>query len=344
MNEEVVSMELVSIIVPVYNVEKFLPECLDSILASTYSNLEIILVDDGSPDNSPQICDEYTHKDSRIKVIHQENQGLVAARNIGLASATGTYIGFVDSDDVVSPVLFESLVAAIEAENADIAACEYTQQQDKLEKQSYGKRRKYTSFDDFEKQLAVLTCAPSIREITWTRCYVWNKLYRKERIKNSFEKSCLLGEDLRFNWDFIHKSACKMVIVPACLYYYRQNEQSIMSLYYKKKGRIEHAIANVNCWAFIANNSHITDIDLKKHIDSRAAYLAHSTLWRIYRHGAERDYQGFVSEARNYIKEHFKDLITQKKTYNAKIFAAIWLCSNLFPAWKIVAKASALFG
>ena len=221
-------MELVSVIVPVYNVEKYLPECLDSILASTYSNLEIILVDDGSPDNSPQICDEYTLKDSRIKVIHQENQGLVAARNIGLASATGTYIGFVDSDDVVSPV--------------------------------------------------------------------------------------------------------------------RQNEQSIMSLYYKKKGRIEHAIANVNCWAFIANNSHITDIDLKKHIDSRAAYLAHSTLWRIYRHGAERDYQGFVSEARNYIKEHFKDLITQKETYNAKIFAAIWLCRNLFPAWKIVAKASALFG
>ena len=337
-------MELVSIIVPVYNVEKFLPECLDSILASTYSNLEIILVDDGSPDNSPQICDEYTLKDSRIKVIHQENQGLVAARNIGLASATGTYIGFVDSDDVVSPVLFESLVAAIEAENADIAACEYTQQQDQLEKQSYGKRRKYTSFDDFEKQLAVLTCAPSIREITWTKAFIWNKLYRTEIIKIPFEKSCLVGEDFRFNWDFIRTSPCKMVIVPAYLYFYRQNEQSIMSLYYKKKCSVDYVIANASNWAFIANNSNISDNDLKSYLNSRVAYLAHSALWRIYRIGAENDHQEFASEAKNCIEEHFKELKTQKETYNIKIVAAVWLCCNLFPVWKTVAKASALLG
>ncbi len=92
-------MRLLSVIVPVYKVEQYLSECLDSILASTYTKLEIILIDDGSPDRCPAICDEYARRDSRIRVIHQENRGLVAARNAGLAVATGTYIAFVDSDD-----------------------------------------------------------------------------------------------------------------------------------------------------------------------------------------------------------------------------------------------------
>ena len=119
-------MELVSVIVPVYKTEKFLRECLDSILASTYSNLEVIVVDDGSPDNCPGICDEYAMKDPRIKVIHQKNQGLVGVRNTGLALATGEYIGFIDSDDAVSPIMYEQLVCAMEQTNADLAACEHT--------------------------------------------------------------------------------------------------------------------------------------------------------------------------------------------------------------------------
>ena len=104
------NMELISVIIPVYNVEQYLAECIDSVLASTYSNLEIILVDDGSPDNSPAICDAYAAKDKRIKVIHQSNGGLCTARNAGLRIATGTYIAFVDSDDIVSPFLYEKMI------------------------------------------------------------------------------------------------------------------------------------------------------------------------------------------------------------------------------------------
>jgi len=102
---------LISVIVPVYNVEKLLPKCVDSILAQTYGNLEIILVDDGTPDRGGIICDEYAAKDPRIKVIHKENGGLSSARNAGLDIARGAYIGFVDSDDWIEPEMYETMLA-----------------------------------------------------------------------------------------------------------------------------------------------------------------------------------------------------------------------------------------
>src|SRR5574344_2644299 len=98
---------LISIIVPVYKVEQYLDECVQSIRNQTYTNLEIILVDDGSPDRCPEMCDEYAKQDSRIKVIHKKNGGPSSARNIGLNAASGLYIGFVDSDDVIAPNMYE---------------------------------------------------------------------------------------------------------------------------------------------------------------------------------------------------------------------------------------------
>src|SRR5574344_122915 len=112
--------DLVSIIVPVYKVEPYLKRCLDIILNQTYKNIEIILVDDGSPDKCPQICDEYAKKDNRIIVIHQENGGLSAARNTGLDIAKGEYISFVDSDDWVHLQYIEVLLTSALKENADI--------------------------------------------------------------------------------------------------------------------------------------------------------------------------------------------------------------------------------
>lgn len=116
-------MDLISVIVPVYNVEKYLRKCVDSIIAQTYTNLELILVDDGSPDNCGKICDEYAAKDSRIKVIHQKNGGLSAARNAGLDIATGDYIGFVDSDDYIEPEMYYCLHNSVVNSNVKIACC-----------------------------------------------------------------------------------------------------------------------------------------------------------------------------------------------------------------------------
>ena len=112
---------LISVIVPVYKVEQYLPKCVESILAQTYTNLEILLVDDGSPDNCGAICEEYARKDPRIKVIHKENGGLSSARNAALDIARGEYIGFVDSDDWIQPEMYETLLSGIKKNDADMA-------------------------------------------------------------------------------------------------------------------------------------------------------------------------------------------------------------------------------
>lgn len=123
-----VQMEkLVSVIVAVYNIEEYLPRCVDSILAQTYRNLEIILVDDGSKDQSGNICDSYAEKDRRIKVIHKKNGGLSDARNAGMDAATGEYIGFVDGDDWIEPDMYRAMYFACEKEKAQAAVCRYKQ-------------------------------------------------------------------------------------------------------------------------------------------------------------------------------------------------------------------------
>lgn len=115
--------ELISVIVPVYKVEKYLRKCLDSVCGQTWNKLEIILVDDGSPDGCGAICDEYAEKDSRVKVIHKENGGLSDARNAGLEAAAGRYIGFVDSDDYIKPEMYESMLHKMKNEDVDLVVC-----------------------------------------------------------------------------------------------------------------------------------------------------------------------------------------------------------------------------
>ena len=116
---------LVSIIVPVYNVEKYIHKAIDSILNQTYKNIEIILIDDGSPDNCPAICDAYATQDHRVKVVHQQNSGLAASRMKGIAFARGEYILFIDSDDWIEPAMVEDMLLAAEKNDADIVVCDY---------------------------------------------------------------------------------------------------------------------------------------------------------------------------------------------------------------------------
>lgn len=116
---------MISIIVPIYNVEKYLPKCVDSLLRQTYTDLEIILVDDGSPDRCPEICDGYAALDARVRVIHQKNSGVSAARNAGLASAKGAWIGFMDPDDWADSTMYEKLLQAMQKYGCELAICGY---------------------------------------------------------------------------------------------------------------------------------------------------------------------------------------------------------------------------
>ena len=117
---------LISIIVPIYKVEKYLKKCIQSIMNQTYLNFELILVDDGSPDDCPMICDNYAKLDNRIVVLHKQNGGLSDARNAGLDVARGEYIGFVDSDDFIANNMYEKLLSGLLAEDADMAVCNFS--------------------------------------------------------------------------------------------------------------------------------------------------------------------------------------------------------------------------
>ena len=166
--------DLISIIVPVYNVENYLKECLDSILNQTYQNIEVIIIDDGSTDNSSKICDEYAKKDKRIQVIHQQNSGLSVARNNGIKLSKGKYLSFIDSDDIIHSQMIELLNQEIKKNKCDISICKYQSFTDKyIEKQVEYKVKIMNQFE-FLKNLMI------DKEISSHAC---NKLYKKELFK-----------------------------------------------------------------------------------------------------------------------------------------------------------------
>ena len=209
-------MPLVSVIVPVYKVEKYLPECLDSLLGQSLKDIEIICVDDGSPDNCGKILDEYAGKDPRIKVIHQKNGGLSNARNSGLKEASGKYISFVDSDDFVNSEFLEKLYDAAERNQADIAAGSIIRKRERHEKF----RVHYTG----EKRVETLPEKIALCNVPKC-CYVWNKLYRRELIIDEKFTENVYFEDVLWLPGVLKKSAV-MVTAAGAVYYYRANPAS----------------------------------------------------------------------------------------------------------------------
>lgn len=172
------NLELISVIVPVYNVEKYIRECLDSIVNQTYKNLQIILVDDGSTDNSGKICDEFAKKDSRITVVHQENQGAGAAKNAGLDLIKGEYFSIIDSDDYIDLSMYKIMVSLMEQYDSDIAQC--------LFKQVYTNKTIIRQYSTLKKSCTVLTRQKYLQHFLsdWKFAVFWNKLFRSSLLDN----------------------------------------------------------------------------------------------------------------------------------------------------------------
>ena len=217
-------MDLISVIVPVYKVEQYLDRCVESIVNQTYQHLEIILVDDGSPDRCPEMCDEWAEKDSRIKVIHKENGGLSDARNAGLKAATGQYIAFVDSDDWIDKTFIDYLYRAITDTGADLSACDVCFVPDGEELP-----------DCMESFGTVQTCFPeeAIGELlkgSSFRATVWNKIYKAELLYGETFEIGRLHEDEFFSYRIFDKCS-RLAFVDLPLYCYRQRADSIMSTY-----------------------------------------------------------------------------------------------------------------
>ena len=221
-------MDLISVIVPVYKVESYLDRCVASIVNQTYSNLEIILVDDGSPDRCGAMCDAWAEKDPRIKVIHKENGGLSDARNAGMAAATGEYIAFVDSDDWVDALMYQCLYEAMTTTGSDIASC--------------GARRVWLDGRSAQELLSlnrdcVLEQNDSMEALITEKGLVqtvWNKLYRRNVTDGILFPVGLIHEDEFWTWQVVAR-AKRVVTIKESYYNYLQRDSSIMGAGYSEK-------------------------------------------------------------------------------------------------------------
>lgn len=212
---------MISVIVPIYNIEKYIDKCISSIINQTYKDLEIILVDDGSSDKSGVICDEYADKDSRIKVLHKENGGLSDARNAGIDIACGEYIGFVDGDDFIHPQMYEFLLNGLVTNDADLILCKHNVVNDQESVTLEKRKNYYVSCVVDNEKVAELPCSLDTDIIV-----AWNKLYKRELFRNIRYEKGRLHED---QWiaPYLYCEAKKVIILNDKLYYYIKRANSI---------------------------------------------------------------------------------------------------------------------
>lgn len=233
--------ELISIIVPVYKVEQYLDMCIESLVNQSYDTLEIILVDDGSPDRCPDICEKWAEKDKRIKVIHKKNGGLSDARNVGFAAATGDWISFIDSDDWIDSRFYEKLKELADR-GADIVECSTILVDENGEQLGIQK--------SIDCELNTVDAMKHLINEDILRQTVWNKIYRSELLKGT---SFLVGkcnEDDFWTYQIIAK-ATKVICCSNALYFYRQRLGSIMNRTYSLK-RLDGIEARKQRYMYIA--------------------------------------------------------------------------------------------
>lgn len=211
---------VVSIIVPCYNVERFLSTCINSIQSQSYANWELILVDDGSPDSCGVLCDEYAKEDNRIKVIHKSNGGVASARNAGVKMANGDYICFVDGDDFLHPEFINRLLSLAIELKADIVQCGCIKGSDSIyPKIKTGRVRTYDNHAIFIKEVANIV--------------LWGKLYKREVLDGIRIPEGVFYEDDFTTWKYYYR-AQSIVVTTEPLYYYYQNPSSVMAQHKKK--------------------------------------------------------------------------------------------------------------
>lgn len=323
-------MPLINIIVPVYNVEKYLNKCVDSILVQTYKNIRVILVDDGSPDACPQICDEYAKKDSRVIVIHRENGGLSAARNSGLdrlwnggLSEQGDYVAFVDSDDYVAPDYIAFLYWLLTENDADIAQCGH-----------------YVVFSEnrkVDKNAEHHTVVLNKKEAIESLCYngIWdvtacNKLYKLSVFKDLRFPEGKLYEDTATSY-LVVDNADRLVVNMEPLYYYVQRYESIANGVKWKKSKYQFLEVGDMLAAWVTSRYP----DLKNAANVKRVYVRLSTLSQMVNcnhYDPKR-----VEEMRQVIKENRKNVLKNQKVSKRCKLGVIAILLG-WPFYKIIWK------
>lgn len=221
------SNQMISVILPVYNAKDYLRKCLDSICNQTYTELEIICVDDGSTDGSEKIVDEFGKRDHRIKIVHKENDGESSARNTGLRMATGQYIAFCDCDDWIDPDMYEVLVQELDCENLDMVAASWYKETDLQSQEIKNSLPVSNQVFGRDELLKYLYMRDSYRGFA----YMWDKLYKKEILKDKEGNGIIFREDLRLGGDVVYLAEVALNVkrvkyVDRPFYHYYQRNES----------------------------------------------------------------------------------------------------------------------
>lgn len=317
---------LISIVLPIYNVESYLPQCLDSLLVQTYRNLEIILVDDESPDRCGAICDEYAQKDSRIKVFHIPNSGVSAARNYGIDQTHGEWIGFTDPDDWTEPNMFETLLKTAQSEKADVVMCGYVLD--------------YTTGPETVRQWEkkVMTGTHEIARAyfheEYFKDYLWCKLFKSSFFDGGVRSpKGRTYEDAYFTDQLILK-AHRVVGIPDCLYHYRRRKTSIVSFRTLKK--------ELDFWQSKKERfDTLADVvpECRRQMMTMCADAVRRT-WKIFaNYSLEPEMKHFPGEISAFARKHFVEVLFGKYKPTLKFCMFMAMFNNRL-SYRIVDKAN----
>lgn len=308
-----------SIIVPAYNVAAYLEPCIESIMAGTYQNFELLLVDDGSTDGTGTLCDQLAEKYSKIKVFHTENRGLSMARNLGIDHAVGKYIGFVDSDDMILPEMYEKLVSAM-TEDVQLVCCRFLKC--RREAVSPPVLSGYSSVHSGDSIANQIVC-------NYYGAYAWSKLYRRELLdQNGIRfKPGYIMEDQYFIADYLQVCG-KAVFLDDALYYYIDTEGSILN-------RFRHATAVAHKYMHMPRSwVYFSDaVAHSKHVCAEAKMRAAMNYQSVLRKLEPED-MAFTAEAVRYVRKNNHLLLRHKWGFPYFISGCI-LCMN-YRLWKCI--------
>lgn len=304
-------MDKISVIIPVYNVELYIRKCLDSVISQTYAELEILLINDGSTDNSGKICDEYAARDNRIRVFYKSNDGVSSAKNFGLKYVTGKYIGFVDADDWLEPDMYELLYKSLKEKKVPISVGNYFKDTDS---ESIPMLNKYQIPDDEISAKNMIVYALKRDYYLGFCAYLWNKLFSAEIILNNvlkFDEDINYGEDVLFYANTVLSEKCKGVFTDKPLYHYYQRNTSIAK---SKSVRVKKDILKAyKKIEELLNSNGYCDISFW----ARGFYCYHAGV--VAEIAAGTNDKETLFSMQNEIKNHLDDYIKTNKKFPEKI-------------------------
>ncbi len=296
----------ISVIIPVYNVAAYLPQCLESVLSQEDSDLEVILIDDGSTDGSGAVCDGYALRDSRVRVIHQKNSGGAAAKNAGLRVASGEYLSFVDSDDYLEPGAYRYMLQVLRTTGADAAQFSF--------RDIYSNRREDQLLCE---QRTILDGKDYLLRFPkdWTCALLWNKLFKRSLFDGVFFEEGHKIDDEYFTYQGFLKP-CKMVCDPYIVYNYRRRSSSVMGSSEAAEQRILDCLD-----AIVKRRAQVSAVypDLKRAFDE--SYL--DAMWYLSENanGTEKTIR--------LLKKHLREYLAAK----GNLFPPFYLCKGLLALW-----------